>query len=570
MSTVIGLGLAVFDVLFTIEQLPEWDHVQLASDLVLEGGGSTANVVSALARLGHSAHWIGAVGADAFGNRLLDGLRAGGVHIERARVLDSAATPASVVFTDGSGRRRAITYALDPALAVTLEAADLDLISRSDALHVNGRFARAAIPAVQAARQAGALVSVNIGADPSAAEWSPFLQAADLAITACRDREAAQKAARELLEHGARIAVATAGHLGSVCATHRDVMFHQRAFAVNSRDPTGAGDAYQAAFLHGLLAGRSIHECAELGSAAGALTCTAIGSRRALPDRDQLESFVAANRRPSAQGEPESPRERSSFSVAHYPGRVIPARTARPPRPPAWDVFSRPIGLRPHGRRGKLVSISGIDGSGKTTTLRTMRRYLESRGQPCRIFKLPSREIKASSWFLAYNQDPFRARERGVDYAALCTMLLGDRLNTIRTQVIPHLERGVFVLVDRYLFTPLAELLLFDDDLSTVEAIKGLAQQFPAPDLAILTDTPLEIARRRIHARPEERTLALDTDLFERRIAAFETIGAANGAVTVPTQDLASTVAVLRPHLNRLLLESSATAAEPAKVAQRA
>ena len=559
MSRVVGLGLAVFDVLLKVEQLPEWDHVQLASELVLDGGGSTANVVSALARLGHEAHWIGAVGADEVGRRLLDGLQAQGVRLERGRVLDAVASPTSVVFMDGSGRRRAITYRLDPALGLTLQAADLDLIGRSQAVHVNGRFALTAVQAVQAARRAGALISLNVGANPSSPEWNPFLREADLAVTACRDPETAWRTAKVLLERGARVAVATMGHLGSVCATREGLMFRQRAFLVDSLDPTGAGDAYQAAFLHGMLTGRSIQDCAELGSAAGALTCTAIGSQRALPGRDQLEAFVALNQPHSTNGEPRSKREPTDpSSVRRHPTRVALPPGAVPPRSHAWRVFSKPIRLRPHGRRGRLIAISGIDGSGKTTALRTIRSYLESRGQVCRTFKLPSREIKASSWFVSYNKDPLRSIEAGVHYAALCLMLLGDRLNTLRTQVIPLLEHGVFVLVDRYLLTPLAELMLFDDDASTVDAIKGVAQQFPAPDLCILTRTSLEIAMRRIRERPEERDLAIDIDLFERRIAAFEAIGAANGAVSVPTRDLRSTFAVLRPHLDLLLVESSA------------
>lgn len=553
MSTVVGLGLAIFDVLFQVEQLPEWDQIQLATELVFDGGGSTANVVSASARLGHDAHWIGAVGADAIGREVLDGLRADGVGLEHARVLDGVRTPTSVVFSDGSGKRRAITYHVDPGLDVTLQAADLELIARSQALHVNGRFLHAAVQAVQAARRAGALVSINVGPSLSHSECSSFLREADLAITSCRDADMACRTATDLLERGARIAVATIGQLGSVCASRDGLMFHQPAFPVDACDPTGAGDAYQAAFLHGMLTGRSIQACAELGSAAGALTCTAVGSRRGLAGRDQLAAFMAETQLHSADRQPRTNCERLDSSAARrHLARVEPGPGLRAPRSYAWQVFSKPIGLRPHGKRGKLIAISGIDGSGKTTALRTIRGYLNSKGQKCKIFKLPSREIKASSWFLTYNDAPFQARQAGVDYAALCVMLLGDRLNTIRTQVMPALERGVFVLVDRYLLTPLADLMLFDDDGPTVDAIRTLTQQFPAPDLYLLTRTSVELAARRIRERPEERSLPIDTDLYNRRIAAFEAIAMANGAVSLPTQDRQATFAVLRPYLDDL------------------
>ncbi|MGH9346366.1 MAG: PfkB family carbohydrate kinase [Vicinamibacterales bacterium] len=555
MSRIVGLGLAVFDVLLKVEQLPQWDHVQPASELVLEGGGSTANVVSALARLGHEAHWIGAVGADVFGRELMEGLRAQGVRLERKRVLDAVVSPTSVVFMDGSGRRRAITYRLPPALALTLQPADVELIGQSQAVHVNGRFIPAARQAVQAARRAGALVSLTVGTDLPPAESSALLRDADLAVTACRDAETGWRAVMDLLERGARVAVATMGHLGSVCATRDGLTFHQPAFTVKSCDPTGAGDAYQAAFLHGMLAGRSIPDCAELGSAAGALTCTAFGTRRGLTGRDQLEAFIAANRQHSTTRELTStlPDPPSLLRPASHV--ALDAADAHP-QSHAWRVFSQPLEIRPHGRRGRLITISGIDGSGKTTSLRIIRGYLESKGRPCRAFKMPSREIKASSWFVRYNKDPLRAHKAGVDYGARCVMLMGDRLNTIRTQVLPLLERGVFVLVDRYLLTPLAELMVFDCDASTVDVIKSIAQQFPAPDLCLRTCTSVAIATGRIRERPQERDLTIDADLLARRSAAFEAIGVANGTVGVPTQDLASTFAFLKPHLDRLLVRS--------------
>jgi sugar/nucleoside kinase (ribokinase family) len=58
------------------------------------------------------------------------------------------------------------------------------------------------------------------------------------------------------------------------------------------RDTTGAGDAFHAGFLFGLLNGEDIENSLMLGNAVAAVKCSALGARTALPTRSELDEFL--------------------------------------------------------------------------------------------------------------------------------------------------------------------------------------------------------------------------------------------------------------------------------------
>ena len=65
------------------------------------------------------------------------------------------------------------------------------------------------------------------------------------------------------------------------------------AFRVEAVDTTGAGDCFHGAFAAAVAAGFSWSATLRFASAAGALCCTRLGARTAIPERDRLEQFLA-------------------------------------------------------------------------------------------------------------------------------------------------------------------------------------------------------------------------------------------------------------------------------------
>jgi sugar/nucleoside kinase (ribokinase family) len=94
-------------------------------------------------------------------------------------------------------------------------------------------------------------------------------------------------------QYGSAIVGATLGTRGAVI--YIDGQFIESpAFEVpgGCRDTTGAGDAFHAGFIYGMLRGEELEDCLTLGNAVAALKCRALGARAALPTADELKEFL--------------------------------------------------------------------------------------------------------------------------------------------------------------------------------------------------------------------------------------------------------------------------------------
>jgi ribokinase len=106
-----------------------------------------------------------------------------------------------------------------------------------------------------------------------------------------RDRGSARKAAKKLLDQGARLAATQAGDSGDLLVWRDGEAFFPR-LKVRSVDATGAGDAFAAGLAVALSEGRSFVEAGLLANAAAALATTKLGAQPALPYRAEVVQFL--------------------------------------------------------------------------------------------------------------------------------------------------------------------------------------------------------------------------------------------------------------------------------------
>ena len=188
--------------------------------------------------------------------------------------------------------------------------------------------------------------------------------------------------------------------------------------------------------------------------------------------------------------------------------------------------------------QGLLVSFEGVDGSGKTTSIRRLRAHLERSGYRVHVYKLPSREAKQLALFRDYKEDPLTAEAEGrVDILAMFLAVAGDRLNTISTRIQPLLRRGDAVIVDRFLYSALCEALISSARITPRRwgLIADVVAEFPTPHIAFFNRVSLIEATRRIHSREAERDLYVDPVLFNRRIDTFERLRRQFSGVLIDT-----------------------------------
>ncbi len=136
--------------------------------------------------------------------------------------------------------------------------------------------------------------------------------------------------------------------------------------------------------------------------------------------------------------------------------------------------------------RGKLIAIEGIDKSGKTTLARMLARKLSSKGLKVVVTYEP--------WHPKITEVINEATSKGVDGEVETLLFAADRLLHVRRLIQPALERGEWVITDRYVYSSIAYQTARGADRRWVEEVNKYAVK---PDLTILLDIDPELSLRR-------------------------------------------------------------------------
>lgn len=284
--------------------------LRLGGSLLMTVAGSESNVAIGLARLGHSVRWGGRVGADEAGAFILRTLRAESVNVDTAVVVADRQTGLMLAERRIADISRVNYYRADSA-GSTLDPADAAaaLGDRARILHVTGitpaiseSAAEALQAAVRAARAMGALVSLDVNyrsrlwaQDDARRVLTELAGTADIVIASEDElglvvRAGADEtdAAGELHASGVNQVVIKRGARGASVSTV-GTWHHADALAVEVRDTIGAGDAFTAGFLSGVLDGMDPAAALHRGTVAGAFAVATVGDWEGLPTREELD-----------------------------------------------------------------------------------------------------------------------------------------------------------------------------------------------------------------------------------------------------------------------------------------
>ncbi|MFJ3840390.1 sugar kinase [Streptomyces sp. NPDC054904] len=289
----------------------------LASGTSLRLGfaGAEATVAIGVSRLGHAASWTGRVGADSAGTMILAGLRGEAVDVTRARV-DEAAPTGLMLRERRTPDHTRVTYYRRGLAGARLDPEDIDpeLIAQARILHVTGITPalgdgpRAAVRrAVELARAAGVTVSLDLNyrarlwtREEAAAELTHLVSRADIVFAGPDEASLVVPEAepadmgRTLLDLGPREAVLKLGARGALAVT-RGGEAVQDVLPVTLVDPIGAGDAFVAGYLAGLLDGTDLPGRLLLAATCGAFAVAAAGDWEGLPRRAELDLLHGAD-----------------------------------------------------------------------------------------------------------------------------------------------------------------------------------------------------------------------------------------------------------------------------------
>ncbi len=288
------------------------DHLYRVETILSEGetpveeyrsspGGSAANTIYALGRLGVSTGFLGVVGDDAHGHTLVNGLDSAGVDTSHIAVKKGLPSGQVLALVDKHGRR---TLYVLPGANSHLSTGDIDMdyVNQAAYLHLSAFVGEEQLHLqheLVAALAPGVRLSLAPGALYAARGWNQIapLVARSHVLFVNRDeiRQLTGKglpaASRRCIGTGCQTVVVTSGGGDDVCTVYQRGQEHRvaPAFPVGEvKDSTGAGDAFAAGFLYGLLRGEGVEECARLGEVLAVLSLRELGARPGLPTKEEL------------------------------------------------------------------------------------------------------------------------------------------------------------------------------------------------------------------------------------------------------------------------------------------
>lgn len=177
---------------------------------------------------------------------------------------------------------------------------------------------------------------------------------------------------------------------------------------------------------------------------------------------------------------------------------------------------------------GKLITFCGIDGSGKTTMISLLEKYLTSKGYKCVLVKQPSEEIRHNSLFRASIDQPY---SENIDYRAITMLCTADKLQHSTKIIEPLLKDGYIVISDRYIYSSLANLLAYG--FSGESWIYEISRYIVRPDAAFFLSVPTETAIERIRKRENEIDRYINMKLQDKLSYAYTQISSDNNGYTV-------------------------------------
>ncbi|HOW52354.1 MAG TPA: adenosine kinase [bacterium] len=309
MATVVGLGNALVDMLIDlpdesllrrfglprgtmnlVERERSREVLDAAAGLprTVSSGGSAANTIHGLARLGVPCAFVGKVSDDELGRFFRDDLTR---HSVKAHLLaDGPETGRAATFITPDGERTFATY-LGAAVKLTADDLHAGLFAGAAVIHIEGYLVQnhALLErALELARESGARVSLDLASHNVVTENLDFLRGLAerhlIDVLFANEEEARAFTGREPLDALgvmaalAPVAVVKLGREGSVAARDGKTA---RIAAVPSpcRDTTGAGDLYAAGFLYGLLNDLPLDRCGEIGSLLASRVICCVGAK---------------------------------------------------------------------------------------------------------------------------------------------------------------------------------------------------------------------------------------------------------------------------------------------------
>ena len=296
---VVVVGELNIDLVLWNVPMPEDEKEKLAEDMRFAMGSSSAITAHNLAALGSKVAFIGKAGTDVFGDFMIEQLQQAGVDTSFVIRDPKLKTGATIVLANPP-KKALLTY-MGAMTELRLNDINRELLTQARHLHLGCFFLQTGIRQDVAklfaeAKQMGLTTSMDTNWDPDEIWGDDLIDALDHTDIFLPNDDEALRIARvdsidaAILELGQRVKILAVKRGSEGATVYTDKETHSDpGFSVTAVETTGAGDSFNAGFLHKYLQQASWHECLRHANACGAIAITAIGGTAAFQNQTELK-----------------------------------------------------------------------------------------------------------------------------------------------------------------------------------------------------------------------------------------------------------------------------------------
>jgi ribokinase len=288
----VGFGGLNVDKLFKVDRIAGVEEESFITDYQEACGGSAANTIVGLARLGCKVSFIGKVADDREAKLLTEDFRKENVDINGIIQSKQGRSGSAMGFVDKKGER---ALYVDPGVNDTIELKEINVkyAFQTRFLHITSFVGEESFQAqqklvdklpntVKLSFDPGELYARKGAALDSMIKRTYVLMPSRKELQLLTKTTTYTEGAKALLKKGVKIVAVKLGSKGCYI-TDEDESHYVQPFKVKVVDTTGAGDAFCAGFLFGLIKSKSLYECGRLGNFVASRCIVKMGARSGLP-----------------------------------------------------------------------------------------------------------------------------------------------------------------------------------------------------------------------------------------------------------------------------------------------
>jgi len=312
--SVVCAGILVADLFVPpLERLPSGGDLVVTEDFLVQPGGCAANTAISLAKLGVQVSVAGKVGRDLFGDAIEQGLQNSGVRTDALRRSSTHSTSKTVILPVIGEDRRYI-HTIGANADFTVEDISVPLAMQAQVFVLGGHCVLPRLDPMQLAtllnnlRGNGIRTILDVvvpasAGHPTLDDLRPILPFVDVFMPNIEEAVLLTgetnpvKQAEIFLYAGCTLAIVTRGENGALLMNAQEIL-EAPAFPVEVVDVSGAGDAFVAGFIIGLLEERTMADSLCFASAVGASACTQLGCTAGVFTRAEAEAYLRLHQLP--------------------------------------------------------------------------------------------------------------------------------------------------------------------------------------------------------------------------------------------------------------------------------